>query len=67
MSKFTGPLNVSPIGEPTAVRDPSALIVNVEMLLSCLFAVYKCEPAGSIANPNGLFPVKVTVGVPSTP
>src|SRR5947208_15696559 len=42
ISKAVGPVSVCPIGEPgNAVSDPSALILNSEMDLSILFAVYR--------------------------
>ena len=58
MSKATGPFPVSPIGEPdNGARDPSGLIVNSDIELSSLFAVYRNFPPESMVSPAGLFPV----------
>src|SRR3974377_821524 len=55
---------------PIAASDPSELMLKAEIELSCLFAVYRCDPLESIANPSGMFPVRngdPETGLPSTP
>ena len=46
------------------VSEPSGLIVNSEIELSSLFAVYRNPPPGAIVSPYG--PLPVTKGEPGT-
>ena len=57
MKRVTGAAYCSPIGEPeSSVRDPSALIVNSEMELSNVLAVYRILPLEEMVNPKGFLP-----------
>ena len=52
ISRVVGPAPVWPMGEPAkAVNDPSELILNSEIELSIVFAVYKNFPPESIVSP----------------
>src|ERR1700757_4960819 len=58
MRSATGPIYGRAMGEPaTGTNDPSALMVNSEIALSILFAVYKNPPPGAMTIPAGSFPV----------